>query len=157
MARPEVDDIDRGILYLLQRNARRTLRSMASVLDIADNTARNRVEALECAGVILGYTVDVAFDRAGVEHCHLFICTANVREREALAERAREFDEVVEVKTLLTGNRNVHLMAVGTEQADLTDVACRIDELGLDIEAQELVQTHSRHPYTKFQVIGTSD
>ncbi len=61
------------------------ITGIANELNVADNAVRNRIAKLESAGVIDGYTVTVDYDRTGVQHYYLFICTTRVGDREALA------------------------------------------------------------------------
>lgn len=75
-----LDAIDRGILYHLQEDAHQSLTDIADALDVAVNTVRNRIEKLENEGVIKGYTVDVDYSRADVQHHYLFFCTVRVNE-----------------------------------------------------------------------------
>lgn len=144
------DSIDRAILYHLQEDGHKTFTEIASALDVADNTVRNRVKKLEDEGVIEGFQVNVDYDRAGVQHYYIFSCTARVSEREALAEDARQYDGVLEVITLMTGRENVVIIAAGTEKDDITDLASDLDELGLVIERENLIREHVRQPFQEF-------
>lgn len=151
MSQPSLDETDRRILHHLQENARRTITDIAESLGVADNTVRNRIAALRDEGVIDGYTVDIAYDAAGVQHNYLFVCTAQVKNRESLADDVRDFPEVVSVKTLMTGKRNVLVTGVGRETSEISDLAHRISEAGLDVVDEELIRTETRHAYAGFR------
>lgn len=147
-----LDDVDRRILYHLQEDPMRPMTAVADAIDVADNTVRNRIEKLESEGIIEGYTVEVNYDRAGIQHHYLFICTARVSERERFAGEVGQLPGVVEVMTLMTGTQNVFVTAVGRTKADITDIAREIDRLGLSIEREHLVWQRRTRPYSGFQL-----
>lgn len=148
---PSLDAIDRGILYLLQEDAHQPITNIAQELDVADNTVRNRIEKLENQGVIKGYTVDIDYERADIQHHFIFFCTASVSQRETLAEKARDLPGIVRVTTVMTGTRNVIMEAVAPTKGKITGIAYQIDELGLDIEHEHLIWEEHRQPYTGFR------
>ena len=51
----EMDEIDLGILEMLNENARKSFRQMARDLKVSMNTISKRVKAMEDAGIILRY------------------------------------------------------------------------------------------------------
>jgi DNA-binding Lrp family transcriptional regulator len=52
-----MDDIDQRLIRLLRHDARRGISDLAVELDLSRATVRARIERLERAGEILGYTV----------------------------------------------------------------------------------------------------
>lgn len=63
-----MDDIDRKLIALLRDNARTSIASLAKTLRVARGTVTNRLERLERAGVIVGYTLRL---RPQVEAQHI--------------------------------------------------------------------------------------
>ena len=59
-----VDEIDERILGLLRRNARASLREIAAQVGLSAAPVKRRIEQLEEAGVIAGYTVVLDFGKA---------------------------------------------------------------------------------------------
>lgn len=147
----DLDDVDRGILYYLQENARHTLTDIADGVGVTDNTVRNRLERLEEEGVIEGYGAVVDYARADSHIDYLFECTARISDREAYADRALEIDGVVEVREVMSGNRNVHVRIVGKDPDDITRIAHALDEIGLAIEAENLLRNQRRQPLSHFR------
>lgn len=152
MAPPSIDAIDRGILYHLQEDAHQSLTDIADALDVAVNTVRNRIEKLENEGVIKGYTVNVDYSRADVQHHYLFFCTVRVSEREPLVEDARTIPGVVRITTVMTGAQNVIVEAAAFTKEEITEIAYQLDDLGLHIEREHLVQDQVALPYSGFRV-----
>lgn len=59
-----MDEIDERILAMLRRNARASLREIADAVSLSPAPVKRRMERLEKAGVIAGYTVVLDFGRA---------------------------------------------------------------------------------------------
>jgi Lrp/AsnC family transcriptional regulator, regulator for asnA, asnC and gidA len=55
MSAPDLDDLDRRILRLLNADARKSFREIAKEVDASLSTVSNRVRKLEEQGVITGY------------------------------------------------------------------------------------------------------
>ena len=53
MSQISLDDVDRGILFLLQEDARNTtIAEIAAEVEVSNSTVRNRIERLEESRVI---------------------------------------------------------------------------------------------------------
>lgn len=147
-----LDAVDRAILYYLQTDARTPITDIADAVNVSDNTVRNRIQSLEAHGVITGYQATVDYDAAGVQHYYMFVCSARVSERGQLAEQARTQPGVTEVMTLMTGKNNVYVVAAAQRKDDITELALKLDELGLEIEREHLVWRHDRQPFNGFRL-----
>lgn len=153
MALDELDDVDRGILHLLQQDARSyTATDIADHVGVTANTVRNRIERLEEHGIISGYVPRIEYEQAGYQLVVSIRCTAAVAERSELAKAALDIDGVVAVRELMTGRGNVELTVVAAESDDLTRTASAVDELGLQIEAEELIKNDHVQPFDHFDV-----
>lgn len=147
----ELDDVDERIIYELQRDARHTSSSdIADRVGMSASTVRNRIAALESAGVIRGYDVDVDFEQAGYDLYALIVCTAPIPERETLAERAREVSGVVKVREVMTGEENVHVAALGQDRADLSRIGRDLDEIGLTVVDEDIIYQEFTHAFHDF-------
>src|SRR5258708_14290797 len=60
-----LDAVDIGILQLLAEDARTSQRSLARALGMSPPAVGERIARLERAGVIRGYTLDIAWPEAG--------------------------------------------------------------------------------------------
>lgn len=71
-------DKDRQLLLLLQRNAREPAASLARKIGVSRSTLQERIQRLETAGVISGYTVKLRTGKLinGVE-CFTFVSCNN--------------------------------------------------------------------------------
>lgn len=154
----ELDDVDRGILYLLQREARTTTtKEIADMVGVSPSTVRNRIDQLESSGVIRGYHPEIDYEAAGLPLQVLFICTAPATERSELAQKVLEVRGVIELREMTTGRRNIHVEVVGTSTADITRITDAIHELGLEIETTELVKQRRIQPFNHFHFHGDEE
>lgn len=135
-----LDDTDRKLLTYLQQNARYTAVELADRIGVSDNTVHNRLDRLEEAGVISGYTATVPPKEVGLDLYFLFVCTARISDREAVAKNALKLDDVLEVTELMTGQRNLHIKAVGAVDDDITNIAQQLDQLQLEINDEFLIR-----------------
>ncbi|MFC6991793.1 AsnC family transcriptional regulator [Haladaptatus sp. GCM10025707] len=146
-----LDEIDRRILHALMQDSRNTsATSLAEQLSVSGATVRNRIHKLENSGIIRGYTAHLDFERAGGKLTNLYLCNVPVSDREALANEARMVPGVINVRALMTGRRNLHILAVGEDTTDLRRVARALSELDIEIEDEELVEDEFIEPYTPF-------
>jgi DNA-binding Lrp family transcriptional regulator len=146
-----LDDIDRRILYELMANARDTSApAIAEKVNVSPGTVRNRIDQLEANGIITGYRAEVNFERADGRLTNLYLCTVPVAEREALAQEAHAVPGVINVRELMTGRQNLHILAVGEDTEDLRRISRALSKLGIEIEDEDLVEGETAVPYAQF-------
>lgn len=61
----DLDDIDLALVALLQEDGRRTMSDMAAGVSLSPTAVKRRVERLERAGVITGYSARVDYKKLG--------------------------------------------------------------------------------------------
>jgi DNA-binding Lrp family transcriptional regulator len=136
----DLDDVDRQLLELLQEDGRYAATELAERIGVSDNTIHNRMDRLREAGVISGYTVTIEYDRAGLELYFMFSCTTPISTRSMVAQEALSIPEVVEVTELMTGDRNLQIKVLGSQDEDITRIAEKLDQLSLEINDENLVR-----------------
>lgn len=147
----DLDDTDKGILYLLQRDARRrTTQEMAKQVDVSASTVRNRIERMEEAGVIRGYYPDVDYDQAGLQLYVEIICSAPNPQREQLAKQARDVSGVVAIREVLNGNENVQIDAVGTDSDDVARIIDELSDIGMKVINTKIIKDSYIQPFNHF-------
>jgi DNA-binding Lrp family transcriptional regulator len=151
MPEDDIDDVDRAILHALQEDARNlSSDEIAGRAGIAGSTVRKRIQRLESAGVIKGYSADVDYQRSGYPLRMLLFCTASIPERGDLVPEILAIDGVVSVQELVTGEQNLLVTAVGESDADITPIARELLEMGLTVADEVLVRTHESTPFGEF-------
>ena len=149
----ELDELDKHILYSLQRDARNTSSSdIAERAGVSSSTVRNRIKRLEERGIIHGYHLDVDYEVAGSQLYTLIVCNAPIPDREELAKRALEIRGVVTVREVMTGEGNVHIGAVGIDGDDLSRIGRDLDDIGLDVVDEDLIRNEYTNPYQEFDI-----
>lgn len=152
MASYQVDDVDKQLLGLLQENARYTALDLAEQVGVSDNTIHNRMERLEEAGIISGYTATINHDQTGLSLYFLFTCTARISERAGVAAEVLDLPQVVEVIELMTGERNLLIKMYGAKDEDITQVAEQMDDLALEINDENLIRAQHTTPLNYVEI-----
>lgn len=150
----QLDTVDEHILAGLQRDGRATMTELAEDVGVSANTVRNRIRAMEEAGVIEGYTAVVDYPAADYPLHYHFTCTASIGERSRLANEALEVPGVLGARELMTGQRNVLIEVVGADRDDITRIAHELDELGLEVLEESLVRRVAHRVSSPFEDTG---
>ena len=149
---PTLDEVDRGILFALQRDARNTtIAEIAEEVEASSTTIRNRIARLEDDGVIEGYYPEINYERAQFPLRVLFVCSAPGRDRADLAEQALDSPGVIDVREMLTTERNLYIEVVATDTADLTAISNALVDFGFSIVSSEIVSSHHLRSWAHFE------
>lgn len=104
-----LDDTDRALLGLLRENARSATAELARRLGLSRTTVQSRIERLERARVIAGYTVKVADEiEAALVRAHVMITMAP-KQAGAIEAALRK---IVAVRSLHSVSGPFDLLAV---------------------------------------------
>lgn len=151
-----LDELDRRILYELQRDARHvSSRDIATLVDASPSTVRKRIQRLEAEEIITGYHAAVDYKEAGYQLYMQLECTAEIPVRPDLTDGALEVPGVVGVRELATGEHNVLVTAIGTDSNDLARIARELSALGLRVVDEDLVQRDLTRPFSSFEPEGS--
>lgn len=147
----DLDETNRGILYLLQRDARHaTTEDMGEAVGVSASTVRNRITDMEERGVIRGYLPDVDYNQAGLQLHVFFICSAPNPERAKLAKKARDISGVISIYEVLNGGDNIQIEAVGTDTDDMARINDELSEIGLDVVNSKVIKSTHLQPFDHF-------
>ncbi|GAB3669012.1 Lrp/AsnC family transcriptional regulator [Halopiger thermotolerans] len=158
----DLDATDRAILHLLQRESQNRLThdEVAERVGVSSSTVSNRLRDLKERGILREHRPVIDYERAGVPHHLLFICTAAIADRGTICEQTIEISGVVNVRELLTGTRNLHVEVIAMESAEIERIAEELDSLGLEIEGSEILRNEHSRPFDGFgreELEGESD
>ena len=152
----ELDDVDRSILYMLQRDARNsTAQDIADRAGVSASTVRNRIDQLEVDGIIQGYHPEINYEAADLPLQVTFIISSPPKKLEENSEKLRGVQGVIDVREMLTGRRNLHVDVVGTSTTDLTRITDSIHDLDVKIESSEMMRTRHVQPFNHFFLQGS--
>lgn len=151
MSSRQLDEIDRGILHLLQQDARDlTPVDIAEDLPVSEGTVRNRIGRLEDDGVIEGYVPTIDYESAGFPLEVVFTCTGPIDRRRDLIEDVLRVHRVVNVREMLSSRGNVQVVAIATSLDEVLTVATELTELGLTVDNQRLTLSEHVRPFNHF-------
>lgn len=154
----DLDDVDRSILYLLQRDARNsTAQEIGDKAGVSASTVRNRIAQLEADGIIRSYHPEIDYEAANLPLQVTFVVTAKPTELTEFSEQIRGIQGVIDVREMLTGRRNLHVDVVGVDTSDITRITDAIHELGVEIESSEMMRRRHVQPFNHFFLQGTEE
>ncbi len=146
-----LDEIDRRIVHALMTDARSvSAPEIADGVNVSAGTIRNRIARLEDHGIITGYHAEVDFERGDGRLTNLFLCNVPFPEIKRVTAQAGGIPGVIDVRELMGGRTNLHVLAVGENTTELRRIGRQLSELGLEIEDEMLVKAESRFPYGPF-------
>lgn len=147
-----LDETDRGILFELQQDARNTTaQEIADAVEVSASTVRNRIANLEAHGIIEGYHPKLDYERAGYALRVLFVGTAPPKDRDHLARECLSVGGVVDVREMLTSQRNLYIEAVATSTRDLTAITQELIDLGIEVLSSEIISNQYSQPYGELE------
>lgn len=154
----DLDDVDRSILYLLQRDARETTaQEIADTAGVSASTVRNRIDRLEADGIIEGYHPEIDYEAANLPLQVTFVISTPPTELPDLSEDIRAIKGIIDVREMLTGRRNIHVDVVGTTTSEITRITDAIHDLGVEIESSEMMRRRHVQPFNHFFLQGTDE
>lgn len=131
MTRPgntrELDDIDRQILKILQKDGRTALSEIARRLDMGTATIHERADALERDGFIREYRAVLDPELLGLDEVAFVKVYAEAGRFSEVGERLAETPRVHEIHEV-TGSADLLLKVRVSERADLTALLADVGE-----------------------------
>ncbi|WP_297476906.1 Lrp/AsnC family transcriptional regulator [Thermococcus sp.] len=113
-----MDELDRRILALLQKNARLSYREIARELKVAVGTVYNRVKRMEETGVIRGYTPILDYEKLGFGLTAVIGVKAQGRKIVEIEREIAKSDRVMLVYDT-TGEYDIFVVAKFRDRADM--------------------------------------
>jgi DNA-binding Lrp family transcriptional regulator len=101
-----LDEMNLRILQLLQQNARMTVAEMSTKLGRSESTVRERINALELDGFLLGYEAKVDWGRAGLPAVAVIRGSCDLAKVTEVARQLNAMPHVTQA-LLLTGPRSI--------------------------------------------------
>jgi len=115
-----LDDLDKTILRILQKNARQTYTEIGRRLNLAHSTVYDRIKRMEEHGVIKKYCVIINPKKAGIKLLMAIVTVfTNPKESEKVAEQLVKQKQVLEVFTSLSEELVIITKIVAEDQEKL--------------------------------------
>ncbi|WP_461863786.1 Lrp/AsnC family transcriptional regulator [Thermococcus sp.] len=132
-----VDDLDRKILSILQRDARLSYREIAKELKVAVGTVYNRLKRMEEKGILLGFTPKLNYEKLGYELTAIIGIKAQGKKIIQIEREIAENDHVLCVYDV-TGEYDIIAVAKFRGREDMN----RFVKWLLSIDGVEKTNTH---------------
>lgn len=154
----DLDPINKGILYLLQQDARNnTTSGIGEQIGVSSTTVGNRITKLEESGIVTGYLPTIDYEKVGLDHHLLLTATAPIDKRSQLAEQALNVHGVVTVRELLTHQQNLELEIATATREGIEETLNELAKLGLELVRNELLKRELHRPADNFGKEVTED
>ncbi|MGC9307502.1 MAG: Lrp/AsnC family transcriptional regulator [Thermoplasmatota archaeon] len=131
----KIDGINKKILYLLQRDARMTYKEIALELERSETTIRDRIKAMEDAGIIQGYTAMIDKTVLGLNFFAIILANpTSFSEVDDVTEKIKQVTNVLRVYQI-SGEHKLAIFIVAPSYQDLKRILKhRIIPLGIKDE-----------------------
>ena len=113
-----MDQLNRGILECLQKNARFSHAEIGRIVGISSPAVNERIKKMEDAGVIRGYRTEVSSFECGYQLRAIITVRAFMGKLKPFLDKVKGFDEVVNCYRI-TGNENIVMEVVLVDQKHL--------------------------------------
>lgn len=127
--RQQLDSVDRKILHILQKNARTSLKDIASQVYLSSPATSARIDKLEREGYILGYHMCVNKEKLG-NRIRAFV---NIKvapgKRDAFLDLARGCNNVIEC-SCITGENAMLLEVAYSSTRELESFVSQAQKFG---------------------------
>lgn len=151
MVSDELDDVDRGILYLLQQNARtNTTTDVGEKVGVSSSTVGNRINKLEELGVITGYYPSIDYEKTGLGHHYLVSATVPLEDQDAIVDEVMGVTGVVTIHELLMNDENLLLELVARDREEVQQALNDLNSIGVDVERTAILKQTRTQPYNHF-------
>ncbi len=118
----DIDDLDREILSILMRNAKKPYTEIAKELYVSGGTIHVRMKKMEDLGIVKGYSLDVNYDKLGYDICaFLGIYLDKSSLYDDVAKELEKIPEIVEAY-YTTGIYSVFVKIICRDTNHLRDV-----------------------------------
>lgn len=123
-----IDRLDSELLKRLHANARAGVAELAGQLGISRNTVLARLQRLEKAGILKGFTPVIDLDAAGLPVQAFVGLELDQRQMAQVIERLSEIPQVLEVTTQ-AGREDLLVKVAAATLADLQHAVARMIEI----------------------------
>ncbi|MCD6154330.1 MAG: Lrp/AsnC family transcriptional regulator [archaeon GB-1867-097] len=123
--RVELNDVEKKILEELRRNSKQTYKELSRKLGLAIGTIHNKIKKLERKGVILNYTVNIDYSKAGYDLTGIIMIKVEGPFIIEVEKKLAEFEEIMSVYDI-TGEFDIAVIAKFKDREHLNRVIKKI-------------------------------
>jgi len=134
----KIDNINKKILYLLQKDARMTYKDIAFELKRSETTIRDRIKAMERTGIIQGYTALIDKPSLGLNFFAMILSNPTASsDLDSITDRIKKVKNVLRVYQI-SGHHRLAIFMVAPSYKDLKDII-KTQLIPLGLKDEEIV------------------
>jgi len=134
----KIDNINKQIIFLLQKDARITYKEIAAELKRSETTIRDRIKAMERVGIIQGYTALIDKTALGLNFfAMIFANPVSSSDLDSITDKVKKVKNVLRVYQI-SGNKRLAIFMVAPSYKELKEII-RIQLLPLGLKDEEIV------------------
>jgi DNA-binding Lrp family transcriptional regulator len=145
----KIDKIDKQLLRKLNENAKVSLKELAEVLGVHQNTLMNRIKRLETLGIISNFTLNLDLGKLGYTSMAIIRIRFDDRKNQidGLMKKIAEIPQVAEVFEV-TGNSDANVLVRSRSNEELLKVIKKIRHIDgiLETNSQHILKIHKEYP-----------
>jgi len=127
-----IDDINKKILYLLQKDARMTYKDIARALNRSESTIRDRISIMEDEGVIKGYAAVINKEKVGLNCNARTFVKIDPKNLDTCIKELQKLESVYQINQI-SGDHNLEFSIAATDYDHLRRILKEnISPLGLN-------------------------
>jgi Lrp/AsnC family transcriptional regulator for asnA, asnC and gidA len=116
-----IDDINKKILYLLQKDARMTYKDIARALNRSESTIRDRISIMEDEGVIKGYSAVINKEKVGLNCNARTFAMIDPKNLDACIRELQKIESVYQINQI-SGAHNLEFSIAATDYDHLQSI-----------------------------------
>ncbi|UCB59519.1 MAG: Lrp/AsnC family transcriptional regulator [Thermoplasmatales archaeon] len=114
----KIDNINKQIIFLLQKDARITYKEIAAELKRSETTIRDRIKAMERVGFIQGYTALIDKTALGLNFFAMILANpVSSSDLDSITEKVKKVKNVLRVYQI-SGNKRLAIFMVAPSYKD---------------------------------------
>lgn len=134
----KIDNINKQILFLLQKDARKTYKEIAAELKRSETTVRDRIKAMERVGLIQGYTALINKTALGLNFfAMIFANPVSSSDLDSITEKIKKVKNVLRVYQI-SGNKRIAIFMVAPSYKELKEII-KTQLIPLGLKDEEIV------------------
>ena len=134
----KIDNINKKIIFLLQKDARITYKEIAVELKRSETTIRDRIKAMERVGIIQGYTALIDKTALGLNFfAMIFANPISSSDLDTITDKVKKVKNVLRVYQI-SGNKRLAIFMVAPSYKELKEII-RSQLIPLGLKDEEIV------------------
>ncbi|KYK28873.1 hypothetical protein AYK20_06460 [Thermoplasmatales archaeon SG8-52-1] len=134
----KIDNINKQIIFLLQKDARITYKEIAAELKRSETTIRDRIKAMERVGIIQGYTALIDKTALGLNFfAMIFANPISSTDLDTITDKVKKVKNVLRVYQI-SGNKRLAIFMVAPSYKELKNII-KTQLIPLGLKDEEIV------------------